>query len=92
MLGCLETRVKQLKSQRILNKVGNGWNSKCNYPEAVNGRIWLLWRSKAQVQLWKQMKYLFIAMWRTNMDLSKPMSQLSMPRIQLLKEFRCGLH
>uniref|UniRef100_A0A0V0I3C0 Putative ovule protein n=1 Tax=Solanum chacoense TaxID=4108 RepID=A0A0V0I3C0_SOLCH len=36
-LGCLETRVKQFKSQTILNKVAHGWNSKCNYPEAVNG-------------------------------------------------------
>ncbi|WMV08482.1 hypothetical protein MTR67_001867 [Solanum verrucosum] len=50
-LGCLETRVKQFKSQTILNKVAHGWNSKCNYLEAVNGRIWLLWRSTTQVKI-----------------------------------------
>ncbi|XP_074287887.1 uncharacterized protein LOC141613052 [Silene latifolia] len=43
ILGILETRVKENKSQRILRNKFRGYSSFCNYSKHYNGRIWLVW-------------------------------------------------
>ena len=47
----LETRVKQNKMQRILNKRFLDWQSIHNYDQAYNGRIWFLWKEPIKVSL-----------------------------------------
>ena len=47
----LETRVKRLKMQKIVDKQFQGWKLYHNYSEALNGRIWLLWKNQVQVDL-----------------------------------------
>ncbi|KAK4353282.1 hypothetical protein RND71_028800 [Anisodus tanguticus] len=42
---CVETRVREQRSKKILKKMTQGWNSCCNYASAPNGRIWIIWRS-----------------------------------------------
>lgn len=44
VMGCLETRVKERKSARIISQVAREWNVCCNYNAHPNGRIWLLWK------------------------------------------------
>ncbi|XP_070046216.1 uncharacterized protein [Nicotiana tomentosiformis] len=51
LIGCIETRVKEPKSKIILNKIVPGWEACYNYPNAVNGRIWLLWKRHLRVQI-----------------------------------------
>ncbi|XP_019258680.1 PREDICTED: uncharacterized protein LOC109236894 [Nicotiana attenuata] len=48
-MGCIETRVKEHKAKKIQKNIATGWNGCCNYSYAVNGGIWLLWRSPVQV-------------------------------------------
>ncbi|XP_074300965.1 uncharacterized protein LOC141632305 [Silene latifolia] len=43
IIGILETRVKENKSQRILRNKFRGYSSFCNYSKHYNGRIWLVW-------------------------------------------------
>ncbi|XP_074308496.1 uncharacterized protein LOC141643297 [Silene latifolia] len=43
ILGILETRVKENKSQRILRNKFRGYSSFCIYSKHYNGRIWLVW-------------------------------------------------
>ncbi|XP_060190664.1 uncharacterized protein LOC132619932 [Lycium barbarum] len=50
-IGCLETRVKEHKSKKILQKIARGWSHCFNYPLATNGRVWLLWRDHIKVQV-----------------------------------------
>ncbi|XP_038999841.1 uncharacterized protein LOC120125471 [Hibiscus syriacus] len=38
-----ETRVKEDKTNTILKQSFGDWDSCCNYNQAVNGRIWVLW-------------------------------------------------
>ncbi|XP_019240505.1 PREDICTED: uncharacterized protein LOC109220492 [Nicotiana attenuata] len=45
ILGRLETRVKKNKANNIVNKVAKDWGYCCNYTKAINGRIWLLWKT-----------------------------------------------
>ena len=45
----LETRVKENKSQQIIDRYFHGWNWINNYSSAYNGRIWLLWEDQIQV-------------------------------------------
>ncbi|XP_039060370.1 uncharacterized protein LOC120204346 [Hibiscus syriacus] len=40
----METRVKEDKSEAILNSQFLNWNACTNYDLATNGRIWVLWR------------------------------------------------
>ena len=47
----LETRVKQHKMKRILNKSFPDWKALHNYDEAYNGRIWFMWKEPIQVSL-----------------------------------------
>lgn len=50
LFGCiLETRVKENKAGRILNKVFRGWSSITNYECSQGGRIWLLWRDDVRI-------------------------------------------
>ncbi|XP_019254004.1 PREDICTED: uncharacterized protein LOC109232713 [Nicotiana attenuata] len=51
LMGCVETRVKEGKANKILQKVARGWKYCCNYNTAVNGRIWLLWKESINVQI-----------------------------------------
>ncbi|XP_060177922.1 uncharacterized protein LOC132607865 [Lycium barbarum] len=51
VIGCLETRIKQQRSQNILRKLAQEWNHCCNYPMDYNGRIWLLWRPHVQMHI-----------------------------------------
>ena len=39
----LETRVKEYNSQSIIKRYFQGWQWIHNYPDAYNGRIWVLW-------------------------------------------------
>ncbi|XP_019241489.1 PREDICTED: uncharacterized protein LOC109228125 [Nicotiana attenuata] len=50
VMGCIETRVKEHKAEKIQKKIAQRWNVCYNYSYAVNGRIWILWRSHIQVQ------------------------------------------
>ncbi|XP_019253761.1 PREDICTED: uncharacterized protein LOC109232443 [Nicotiana attenuata] len=50
-IGCLETRVKELKAKRIVHKVCSDWRCCWNYKEHPSGRIWLMWRSNIEVQI-----------------------------------------
>ncbi|XP_019259313.1 PREDICTED: uncharacterized protein LOC109237461 [Nicotiana attenuata] len=50
-MGCIETRVKEHKAKKIQGKIAKGWNVCCNYSNAVNGRIWLLWKAHIQLQI-----------------------------------------
>ncbi|XP_074291836.1 uncharacterized protein LOC141618644 [Silene latifolia] len=45
ILGILETRVKENKSQRIPRNKFRDYSSFCNYSKHYNGRIWLVWNS-----------------------------------------------
>lgn len=48
--GCIiETRVKEGKSRKILNKVFKDWSSVTNYEDSAGGRIWLLWRDSVRM-------------------------------------------
>ena len=47
----LETRVKEIKSQSIIDKHFQGWSLLHNYLTAYNGRIWFLWKEQVQVDL-----------------------------------------
>ena len=47
----LETRVKEIKSQSIIDKHFQGWSLIHNYLTAYNGRIWFLWKEQVQVDL-----------------------------------------
>lgn len=48
--GCiLETRVKEGKSEKILEKVFRDWSSITNYEDSQGGRIWLLWRDSVRM-------------------------------------------
>lgn len=42
----LETRVKQEKAQKIIEKISKGWDSITNYYVVVNGRIWCMWNPR----------------------------------------------
>lgn len=43
--GCiLETRVKEVKSEKILKSVFHGWSAIINYEHSQGGRIWVLWK------------------------------------------------
>lgn len=42
----LETRVKQEKTKKNVEKMCRGWNCITNYQSAVNGRIWVVWNPK----------------------------------------------
>lgn len=43
--GCiLETRVKEGKAEKILNKVFRDWSWITNYEDSRGGRIWLVWK------------------------------------------------
>ena len=51
-LVCLvETRVKENKSQSIVDRLFNGWGMLHNYSAAYNGRIWILWDNSIRVNL-----------------------------------------
>ncbi|XP_074266718.1 uncharacterized protein LOC141589999 [Silene latifolia] len=43
VLAILETRVKETKARKIINKVFAKWKVICNYNAHYNGRIWLLY-------------------------------------------------
>lgn len=48
--GCvLETRVKESKAEKILNKVFRDWSSITNYEDSSGGRIWFLWRDSVRI-------------------------------------------
>lgn len=48
--GCiLESRVKEGKAGRILNKVFRDWSSITNYEDSSGGRIWLIWRNEIRM-------------------------------------------
>lgn len=44
LAGLLETRVKERNAPKCLNKIAKGYNSVNNYNEAINGRIWIIWK------------------------------------------------
>lgn len=44
--GLLETRVKEVKANKIVPKVARGWSWVSNYQVAQNGHIWALWREE----------------------------------------------
>lgn len=48
---CIETRFKLHKSQKIQKKIAQGWNVCSNYPNAPNGRIWILWETHSQIEI-----------------------------------------
>ncbi|XP_013739516.1 uncharacterized protein LOC106442368 [Brassica napus] len=45
----LESRVKEGKAGRILNKVFRDWSSITNYEDSSGGRIWLIWRDEIRM-------------------------------------------
>ena len=47
----LETRVKENKSQSIIDRHFQGWSWTHNYSTAYNGRIWLLWKEQMKVEM-----------------------------------------
>ena len=47
----LETRVKEVRSQRITTSVFGDWSVLTNYEYNHLGRIWLVWRSDVRVTL-----------------------------------------
>ncbi|XP_019248485.1 PREDICTED: uncharacterized protein LOC109227745 [Nicotiana attenuata] len=49
--GPTETRAKERKSGRIIQKVARDWNVCCNYKDHPNGRIWLMWRNNVNIQI-----------------------------------------
>uniref|UniRef100_A0A1S3YJW7 Uncharacterized protein n=1 Tax=Nicotiana tabacum TaxID=4097 RepID=A0A1S3YJW7_TOBAC len=51
VMGCLDTRVKERKSARIISQVAREWNLCCNYNAHPNGRIWLLWKGNVNAQI-----------------------------------------
>ena len=51
MVCLLETRVKENKSQSIIDRHFKGWKWIHNYREAYNGRIWILWKDYMKVNL-----------------------------------------
>lgn len=51
LMGCLETRVKEQKSKKIIANVARDWRVVCNYPHERNGRIWLMWQTHVKVQV-----------------------------------------
>lgn len=50
----LETRVKNDKAQKCLEKIGRGWQYINNYEFAVNGRVWVLWDPRRVYVNWVQ--------------------------------------
>lgn len=51
VIGCVETRLKERKAGRIIQKVAKDWNVCCNYKDHPNGRIWLMWRNNVNIQI-----------------------------------------
>lgn len=48
--GCiLETRVKEIKAEKILGSVFLDWSAITNYEDSKGGRIWFLWRDSVRV-------------------------------------------
>ncbi|KAH0707403.1 hypothetical protein KY290_011959 [Solanum tuberosum] len=51
VFGCLETKVKAPKAQRIIHKLARDWQACHNYTETPNGRIWLMWQRHLTVNI-----------------------------------------
>lgn len=50
LFGCLiETRVKEKKAGKIVEKVFHGWNFMANYEYNRLGRLWVLWREEVRM-------------------------------------------
>ncbi|MDV3166622.1 MAG: hypothetical protein Q8807_03105 ['Waltheria sp.' little leaf phytoplasma] len=47
----LETRVKYSKMGSIVERWFKGWSYLHNYDHAVNGRIWVLWKSSVDIRV-----------------------------------------
>ncbi|XP_019264805.1 PREDICTED: uncharacterized protein LOC109242395 [Nicotiana attenuata] len=62
-MGCIETRVKEHKAKKIQGKIAKGWNVCCNYSNAVNGRICIIYAQNdgnQREKLWRDLRGLTI--------------------------------
>ncbi|XP_019225943.1 PREDICTED: uncharacterized protein LOC109207468 [Nicotiana attenuata] len=63
VMGCIETRVKEHKAKKIQGKIEKGWNVCCNYSNAVNGRICIIYAQNdgnQRKKLWRDLRGLTI--------------------------------
>lgn len=51
VMGIIEITVTKNRAQNIFSKIVTNWDHCCNYPITYNGRLWLLWRNIALVQI-----------------------------------------
>lgn len=48
--GCLlETRVREMKAQRLMRQLFNGWSVMTNYEYNRRGRIWVIWQNNVRL-------------------------------------------
>lgn len=41
LIGCLETKVKANKAEKVKKKIGNDWEITTDYTQSPNSRIWI---------------------------------------------------
>lgn len=50
LFGCIiETRVKEKKTEKIVEEVFHGWSFMSNYEFNLLGRMWIVWRSEVRM-------------------------------------------
>lgn len=43
LAGLVETKVKEDKAEKMINRIVPNWSRITNYEHAVNGRVWIIW-------------------------------------------------